>query len=377
MPRTFQPWLGVLQSPRFHRRLVLLWLALPLFIAGCIDGNVRSFVRYDAKEDTIWFLDVYTNLHAATKADLDYLASLWQRRDSILIKPLSGIHLTRDGSYELQAFTQEGIERIGKNQYRTIDLGSRAAKEPDIEVSRFRLDTIRVVPGQFYINEHGTLSCYHQMAVPGAVVDAVLEQIRPVIAQGVAKFENLEIEQAKKGEKRALWNEVRKAILEKLSDGGLPPVKATKKEDSGTLLPLEEETVRLLANTVADKSVKLRRIGSVIAVVLPVSKTDGAEAMATFELVSRTVADRLKAGKKVDDGLVAVLDAVQVRYVEGIGLEFSTNLCKLARIGHNAGNPKPDPKKTAYRATIEAMRARGIEIKADFSMESLVDEYTQ
>lgn len=362
---------------RFHWRLVLLWLALPLFFGGCIEGNVRSFVRYDPKDDSFWFLDIYTNLNAASNADQDHLAALWQRRGSILIKPLSGIHWTSDGSYELRLFTQEGIERIGNNQYRTIDLGGAAAKEPEIDVSRLNLDTIRVLPGQFYINEFGTLSCFHQMVVPGAVVDAVLEQIRPVIANGVAKLADMEIEQAKKGAKLATWKGIRMAIVDRLSEAATPPVNATKNEDTGTLLPLEEESIRLLASAVAERSVKLRRTGSVLTVVLPVTKNDGAELSSIFDLIKSTAADRIKAGKKVDEELVGFLNAVQVRNADVAGLEFSVNLTRLAKIGHNTDNPKPDPKKTAYKATIEAMRMRGIEIKESFSIKDLIDEYTK
>jgi hypothetical protein len=218
-------------------------------------------------------------------------------------------------------------------------------------------------------------------------VDAVLERIRPVVAGGFVKLADAEIEQARKGAKRATWEETRKAILEKLNESDNPPAhpktepktepkaEPKTKDDPGVLLPLEEESVRLLKNAVADKSVKLRRAGSVITVVVPVSKNDGAEATATFDLVKNTIAERIKAGKKVEQGLAGFLNAVQVHYAEGGGLEFSADLAKLARISNRGDNPKPDQKKDGYKTTIEAVRARGIEVKENFSIQSLIDEY--
>lgn len=50
----------------FHRRLALLLLALPLTCAGCIEGNVQYFFRYDPKADSFSFLNVYTNLNATS-----------------------------------------------------------------------------------------------------------------------------------------------------------------------------------------------------------------------------------------------------------------------------------------------------------------------
>ncbi len=240
-------------------------LSLALLCVGCINGNVRSFVRYEPKEDTFWFLDIYSNLRATSGADQDHLASLWKRRDAILIKPLRWLYLTADGSWELHLFSQEAIERIGKHQYRTIELDTAPAKEPAIETSGLDLAAIRVLPGQFYINEYGTLSCYHQMAVPGATVDAVLERIRPLLAKLFVKLADGEIQLAKKGERRATWEETRRAIVEQLRAADNPPIapksepkaEPQKKDDPGTLLPLEAESIRLLKNAVADRWVKL------------------------------------------------------------------------------------------------------------------------
>ena len=359
-------------------------LSLALLCVGCINGNVRSFVRYEPKEDTFWFLDIYSNLRATSGADQDHLASLWKRRDAILIKPLRWLYLTADGSWELHLFSQEAIERIGKHQYRTIELDTAPAKEPAIETSGLDLAAIRVLPGQFYINEYGTLSCYHQMAVPGATVDAVLERIRPLLAKLFVKLADGEIQLAKKGARRATWEETRRAIVEQLRAADTPPIapksepkaEPQKRDDPGTLLPLEAESIRLLKNAVADRSVKLRRTGSVITLVVPVTKNDAAEAAATLDLLKNTIAQRIKAGQKVPEGLAGLLDAVQIRFAEDGGLEFSTDLVKLARIANRSDNPQPDQKKDGYKKTIEAMRARGIEVKENFSIKGLIDEYT-
>jgi hypothetical protein len=288
----------------------------------------------------------------------------------------------------------EAFERTGKNQYHTIDLSRHSDKAPETEVSGLDLDSIRVVPGQFYINEFGTLSCYQQMAVPGAKMDAALRQITPVVARTVAMAADGEIQKAKKGAKHITWEEVRNEILEKINEHDQPTpapkaapraepkpaakVEPKKKDDPGILLPLEDESIRLLQDAVADKSVKLRRSGSVITVAVPVSKNDGAEAAATFDLITRTIAERIKAGKKIEEGADKFLNAVQVRYAEGAGLEFSADLAKLVKCLNNTDNPKPGEKmKAGYKTTIAAVRARGIEIQENFSIKSVLDEYTK
>ena len=359
----------------FHRRVALLFLALLLACAGCIEGNVQNFVRYNPKDDTLWFLNVYTNLNATSKKDEDYLASLWRRRDSILIKPLHALYVTPQGSIEFHIFSQDAIERIGKNQYRLIDLGSAGDKEPEIQVTSLDLDTIRVLPGRFYINDYGVLSCYHQMAVPGATVDAVLDQVTPTVAGWFVTLADEEIQAAKKGAKRNTWDAVRKSIVQRLNEADDPKAEQKNKEEPAVIGPWEEESIRLLKSAVADKSVKLRRTGSVFMLVVPLTKKDCAEVTATFDLAKNTMDERIKAGKKVDHGFVDLLHVVHVRYAEGSGLELSVDLVKLARIQQNV-DPKPDEKKAAeYKATIEAIQARGIEIKENFSIKSLVGEY--
>ena len=84
-----------------QRKLALLLLALPLVCAGCIGGDVQDFLRYDPKEDAFWFLELYTNLHATNQADQDHLASVWKRRDSILVKPFNFTRVSPQGTLEL------------------------------------------------------------------------------------------------------------------------------------------------------------------------------------------------------------------------------------------------------------------------------------
>ena len=67
---------------------------------------------------------------------------------------------------------------------------------------------------------------------------------------------------------------------------------------------------------------------------------------------------------------------MQVRYAEGAGLEVSADLAKLVKCLNNTDNPQPGEKmKAGYKATIAAVRARGIEIQENFSIKSLLDEY--
>ena len=251
-----------------------------------------------------------------------------------------------------------------------------------------------VVPGQFYINEFGTLSWHRQMAVPGATLDAMLREVAPVLTKSIAENAAAVLQKTKPGAERMTWEELRKELLQTIDEAltnnanwpagppvGTPapvPAKPKKMDDPRILPPLDAETLRLMSSAVADKSLKLRRTGSVLTVVVPCSQRDTAEAIATFDLINRMLANRVRAGKNVADVFVNIRQAVQIRYRAGVGLECSADLNKLARFSKNTHMPRPyETKNAVYPATIAAMRARGIEIQENFSIKGLLGEYAK
>jgi hypothetical protein len=49
---------------------------ISLSVPGCIEGEVRAFVRYNRPDDSFLLMEIYTNLHAKGKPDPDHMAAL-------------------------------------------------------------------------------------------------------------------------------------------------------------------------------------------------------------------------------------------------------------------------------------------------------------
>ena len=55
------------------------------------------------------------------------------------------------------------------------------AKKKEV-ATKVDLDSIKVMPGEFYLNAHGNLGYFHQISVPGKAIDAFLKELAPVVA---------------------------------------------------------------------------------------------------------------------------------------------------------------------------------------------------
>jgi hypothetical protein len=126
---------------------IMLFAFCSLLCAGCVEGDVRMFFKYEPKDDSFRYMEVYTNIQTTKKEDLDSLQSLWEHRRSIIINPV-----------DLHLFGRNAFEREGKHTYRTVSLGGYsprrdpAKKEPEakgtpeIKFTSIDLDTIQVIP---------------------------------------------------------------------------------------------------------------------------------------------------------------------------------------------------------------------------------------
>jgi hypothetical protein len=351
-----------------HSRFKVIQLAFcPLLMAGCVEGRVLSFVKYQPKDDSFRCMQIFTNLHATDAKDLDHMAALWKRRESIIINPV-----------QINLFSTLALERKGKNKYCTVNLGIPLDKEPDIQETGVHLDTIKVIPGEFYLNSHGNLSYYHQIAVPGKTIDAIVKEVTPLLAQGLAEFGQHQVKLAGQEKVRRLtWYGLRKTMVKEI----LTKAKKAEpnKDDKGEpLLPLEKASLEMLIKAGADRSVNFSRNRSVFTVVLPLSKKDSEEVMATAELLRETVAERIKAGNSVEEGWaqgLEFLNSIKLRYIEGEGLEVPVDVARIEKILKYNLNPEPDKNKQRYQATVDGIQEHGIIINRTFSIKKLVAEY--
>jgi hypothetical protein len=341
--------------------LVLTCTACP----GCVEADVRLFVKYEPTRDSFHLMEIYTNIHATAKSDLDHLESLWERRQSIVIDPLP-----------FNLWSHMAVERKGKNRYCLTDLAARREEADKVRLTGVDLDTIKVTPGEFYLNRHRNLAYYHQMVVPGSTVDALLKELAPSIAEFMAEFAEQQIRSAgKENVRRLTWDDVRKTLLEKLAEKDHPQA-ASKGQTQEEVGPLETASLRLLIKAGAERSVKFTRSRQVFTLTVPLSKRDCHEVVATVDLVREVVADRIKAGKAVEPGLDRFLESFNVRYVAGAGLEVSLiDLAKAANAGRVDVDPRPSKSETEYQTTRASIQGRGIAINKAFSINELVGEY--
>jgi hypothetical protein len=336
--------------------------------AGCVEGEVRTFLAYDRGTDSFKCLEVYTNLSAVDKKDHDHLAALYAKRGTIITNPID-IHI----------FGRTAYERKGKHSYQAISLGQPQTKEPETRKTKVDLSMIRVIPGEFYLNTHGNLSYYHQVVVPGKTIDALLVEVKPLVAKGLAELAEEQIKLATKGKARKLtWDELRKELVAEIRKD---KAKAAPKKKEEELLPFEEESLRLLKKAGEDGSVVLGRTGDDFRIVVPLTKKDSEEVVTTAALARKTIAGVVKKGGAADKGVLELLAGVRLRQVEG-GVEVTASFTKLAKAlrsfeGLNL-NPAPDPKKAkGYQALLAAMQGGGIKINKEGPPRALIEAYTK
>src|SRR5580692_479881 len=72
-------------SPR--ARLALVLVLLVSLCGGCLKADLFELLAYDRESDTFRYLQVYRNISGESADDLDHLASLWNRRRQIIVRP--------------------------------------------------------------------------------------------------------------------------------------------------------------------------------------------------------------------------------------------------------------------------------------------------
>jgi hypothetical protein len=359
-----------------------------LLSSGCIQATVYSIGKYDAKADSIRLIQIYTNIRVDWKEDLDHLVSLWERRNSIIIQPT-----------DLSFAGMMAFERKEKNKFCLLDLGHPPEGKPETQSTTVDLDSIKVIPGEFYCNAHGNLGYYHQIVVPGKTFDAFLKEITPRCAEGLATAANKQIELARNDKlKRLTWGKWRESLVKQaFSDPELNALQMAlfsqlvvvedKNKDiekiDDQLLPWDMESLRLLSKAATDKSFKLTRNREKITGIIPLSKKDCGEIIATFEFIQKAAEDRIKAGKPVGPGLMETFETFELKYVEASGLEISVDIPKL--IGAmNARHPKfggnnfegaPRHGDNILKYTVAWIQARKIPINNKLSIKDVVSDF--
>lgn len=350
---------------RRARAAALLLVLCSLLCAGCIEAQIRVVVKYEPKDDSFRLMQAYNNIRIRDKKDFDHLKAVWGRRGSIIINPV-----------EINLGSALSFERKGKHKYSVIDLASPSVKSPAVHTTAADLDSVKVMPGQFFLSPHGTLCCYQQVVVPGKVIDAALKEAAPLLSEGVGELGEKYARAAATGKAKVLtWEEVRKEMLERLAAKDKPRP-APKKDDGESLPPLDATSLRMLRKAAADKAIQFTRKRDQFFLLVPLSDRDAREAAATVSAVRDAVEKRVKAGKPVEEGIPEILQALSFRQVKGAGLEVAVDGPKLVHAVKGGPDYRPDEKKKAdYQKTITSVQGLGIPINKALTLKKVIAEF--
>lgn len=342
-----------------RRGVLIVALGLLLF-GGCIQAKIIRFMAYDAASDSFTFVHVYANLASQEESELDHIEALWQRRENLILNALP----------ELALFSSPTIFlRLDTHAYSKLPLAHQPREQAKRLTTTVDLDAIEVHPGEFFLNEHGNACYYHQINVPGEVVDGVLEEIAPVLATALGEYAQARLEQAATEDAQAVtWMKFREALLASLqaelggAQGGeqAPPPPAE--------IPLDADSLRLLKEAGQKRQLLVEREGGAIAIVLPLSARDSREAVATFEMVQQLASDLQAKGKPVDTLLANALNSIELGHVDEQAVRVAVDLAAWSRqhLGQVGNMPKEsETNRAACLATIAALRGRGIAISEE------------
>jgi hypothetical protein len=357
-----------------------------------VEGRVTDCVRYDSSTDSFKHLQLYTDLHsshvldlrhlgdpaAARQKDLQHLADLWSRRKDTITNPI-----------EVRLFSFSGptvYERTGKHTYRAWPTERAPNKPPKEERTPIDLDSIFILPGQFFLTEDKRLACYHQVIVPGKTVDQLLQHVaRPQLIERLAQAPKHEVAMARKPNARRLtWSETRKQLAGELLCEK-PAKNNPKEKPQETFGPFDNVTLNLWSSPTAEESVKLWRVRDRFTARIPLSPNDSSEAVATINFLKQEIAQH--AEKELQPLGRILVELVQVREIKGVGIEITLNLTallgrvmklilkeRLPQRDHKVDDD--DPGEKVYQATVAFIRGKGIPINERLAIDDLIAEYT-
>ncbi|MDB5347212.1 MAG: hypothetical protein JWP89_5589 [Schlesneria sp.] len=328
------------------------WFWLPILVcAGCgVRGTHTDFVRYEAKEDSFVHLHSWTNIHCAKPSDLDHVQLIWKRRESIIIAPI-------------EFLTVPAIERTGGHSYRWIDLDS-SRSNPITTDAAIDFDSIRIIPGEFYQDEHGRLGYHHTEVIPGETMNAIAVASLSALAGAIEG----QLDKSKVAKKPMVtWDEFRESTSHAL-DLMAGVTESPKPKRSDGTLPFDATSLKMLQTASTERSIQLTRIRDQFVIVVPLSSEDSKEAVTTFDMYRAKLAQLVKDGRPMGE-VLAGAEAISMKAVGGTGLEMTVQFSELAKAwNRTAKGTLEEPLKMKegdnlkYKETIKSIEQRGIPV---------------
>lgn len=356
-----------MSPPRSYVLRSILLLSTAVLHAGCVKTEKRDFVKYDEKTDTFNLLRIFTNIKASSPDDFDRLETIWKRRDSILFNPTLPDFFANFAGPSIYFKTD-------KHNYTPSHFDSFIDFNGDFQKTNVDLDSIRIVPGEFYLNSHQGLNYYHRIVVPGAIVDRLIDEIKPKIAESIARYAEEGLKAAnRQGVDRTAWDDIRKEIVAQILDNK----KSDSPEDHRST-PFEPESLRMLLKGVADSSVTIHRSGNEFKLVAPMTIRDAREVVDTFDYLNKKTSERIKTANADKNHIFIqnVLNSLVFRVVANTGVEITVKPSIYFAAAEEDFDPAPANSSIVTPiSTIRNLEARGVMINHNFSIHELAKEF--
>jgi len=244
-----------------------------LSLAGCLEDDATAIVRYDAKSDRFGVLTVYEHFRsrgpsstpstANRSGDVASLVELWQKRDRIVMVEPS---LFGNPIYiELSA-----------------DHKTRADPKDDEGEAKVSWERIKIVPGKMFRDTKGGLGYYHEMWIPGAVVDQLLQR-EWADSAGSADLLAAEHKRRAEGGARGSWKAVGQTVRAAQAAWLASFEKEEAVDDTNNVTTVEwircldEESLAALQEVVAKRRFETNRAGQRVTLRVPLSESDAKE----------------------------------------------------------------------------------------------------
>ena len=335
---------------------VVLICVILISVAGCIDGETRSFVRYNADTDTFHFLEIYTNIASKDPNELAYIADLWSRRDDLLVNLMPKFEILSSPKI---------WERVKDHKYNVVPIAA-PPKSVISGTTKADLSKITVKPGEFFRNKHGNLCYHYENIVPGSVLDDILLDAAPIVSDLLAEFAEGQIVAAAKTDERMTWDQLRESMVSSMQGN---PAKG-----NSSPLPLDRSSLRMLIKAGIDKSIRITRKRDSFSLTIPLSGADCQQVIATYELARELLPNAKNANKDVRD----ILTTTRLRKSGNEAVTLTISLSKLTPIMLKGQKDMPAPDadtKIAYRTTIASLRGKGIPISSVNLYPKLIQQF--
>jgi len=377
-------------NPRMRRRAMLSVLAVAgLFALGCLRANVLDFARYDEKTDTYHFLKVYTHV-AGSDAELDWIARLWRHRGQVITIPEL-----------LPVFSKESaLLRVADRETQAIEIGELTTEAPPSQKADLSLAPIEIRPGKFFLSADKTLCCYHQVVVPGKLVDDLCAIGNKDLRRSAVRSVDTELARRRDGGRTISWAQVREAIRKSVDKNKEPAGDAKNSEPAQEESPageqdelkpredepicaMDEESLQMIRKAAKDGTLGLARKEFQLQLRVPVTPADRREAIATVEMAKKVLLDSIIRGPGMDASEpmkqweTAVTAAVRAEEGPEGALLLILDVGKYVELAtRDRRDAKPIESSAAdYRRAVEKVRAAGIAIDEKLTLDQVIKSF--